>query len=112
MKIINILNVLKIYLATITPFDWVLIGVVVVGVGYSCYKNFDAVKQMGLEAMKQAQIKYFGATGGERKQKAIQIFKNMKFVQKSAILKLIPPEKLYNFFEKIYQKNKEQIKAK
>lgn len=91
---------------------WILIGVAVVGVGYACYKNFDAVKQMGLEAMKQAQIKYFGATGAERKQKAIQIFKSMKFVQKSAILKLIPIEKLYDFFEKLYQKNKDEIKAK
>ena len=108
----NILNMIKSFVGTITIFDWILIGVVAAGVGYACYKNFAAVKQMGLEAMKQAQIKYFGATGGERKQKAIQIFKNMKFVQKSAILKLIPPEKLYNFFEKIYQKNKEQIKAK
>ncbi|ACZ07751.1 Uncharacterised protein [Sebaldella termitidis] len=108
----NILNMIKIFLGTITIFDWILIGVAVVGVGYACYKNFDAVKQMGLEAMKQAQIKYFGATGAERKQKAIQIFKSMKFVQKSAILKLIPIEKLYDFFEKLYQKNKDEIKAK
>ena len=108
----NILNMIKIFVGTITTFDWILIGVVAAGAGYACYKNFAAVKQMGLEAMKQAQIKYFGATGEERKQQAIQIFKNMKFVQKSAILKLIPPEKLYNFFEKIYQKNKEQIKVK
>ena len=108
----NYLNMLKLYIATITTFDWVLIGAVVVGTGYICYKNFGFAKQLAVDSMRQAQITLLGATGAERKQKAIRIFKSMKFVQKSAIFKLIPPDKLYNYFEKLYQKNKEYIKAK
>ena len=100
------------YITRMTTFDWVLVGMVVVGVGYICYKNFGFAKQLAVDSMRQAQISLLGATGAERKQKAIQIFKSMKFVQKSAILKLMTPEILYNYFEELYQKNKEYIKAK
>lgn len=106
----NILNMIKIFVGTITIFDWVLLGTLAAVLIYACIKNFQLVKQTAINAMREAQIKYLGSTGEERKKKAIEIFKKMKFVQKSAIFNLISVERLYNFFEKLYQSNKEEIK--
>jgi hypothetical protein len=104
------LNMVKIYLGEMSVLDWVLIVVLLAGLIYMCYKNFKGVKQMAINAMREAQIKYLGKTGEERKKKAIEIFKSMPFVKKSLIFKHISAERLYNFFEKLYQAYKGEIK--
>ena len=104
------LNMIKICIGKMSVFDWILIGLLIAVLIYMCYKNFKGVKQMALSAMREAQIKYLGKTGEERKKKAIEIFKSMPFVKKSLIFKYIPAEKLYNFFESIYQSHKGEIK--
>lgn len=104
------LNLIKMYLGNMTWVDYTLIIAVLGIVIYLAITNFKLLKQTALNAMREAQKKFFGETGEERKKKAIEIFRNMKFVKNSLLFKLIPPGTLWNFFEKIYQKNKEEIK--
>ena len=98
------------YLGNMTWVDYALIIAVLGIVIYLAITNFKLLKQTALNAMQEAQKKYLGETGEERKKKAIEIFRNMKFIKNSLIFKFIPFGTLWNFFEKIYQANKTDIK--
>ena len=104
------LNIIKIFLSKLGVVDYTLVIVVLIAFVILAITNFKLFKQIALNSMKEAQKKFLGETGEERKKKAIEIFRNMKFIKNSTLFKLIPAGTLYNLFEKVYQANKKDIK--
>ena len=104
------LNMIKIFLSNLNVADHAFIIIVIVIMIGLAALNFKFFKQLMILAMKEAQSRFFGATGEFRKTKAIEIFRNMKIIKESKLFKLIPAVALYNLFEKIYKKYKNDIK--